>query len=77
MQCYAEVQGIGGQSQEVRWSLLEPSGPGSYPLNPLTSISETGLLTAAHGEMNGRLTVRAVSVHAPEFSDEKTVIVNL
>jgi hypothetical protein len=77
LQCYAEVQGIGGQPREVLWSLLEPSGPGSYPLNPLTSISETGLLTAAQGELNGRLTVRAVSVHAPEFSDEKTVVVNL
>jgi hypothetical protein len=77
LQLRADVQGIGGQPREVIWSILPPSGPGSFPLNPLTVISESGLLTAAHGELNGRLSVRAVSVHAPEFSAEKTIVVNL
>jgi hypothetical protein len=77
LQFYGDVKGIGGQSREVSWSILEPSGPGSFPLNPQTVISQGGLLTAAHAELNGRLTVRAVSVHAPEFSAEKTVVVNL
>jgi hypothetical protein len=77
LQLYGNVHGIGGQPRELSWSILPPSGPGSYPLNPLSSISESGLLTAAHGELNMRLTVRAVSVHAPEFFGEKTVVVNL
>jgi hypothetical protein len=77
LQFYGNVHGIGGQPREVYWSILAPSGPGSFPLNPQTFISESGLLTVAHGEMNGRLTVRSESAHAPEFSDEKTVIVNL
>jgi hypothetical protein len=77
LQFYGNVLGIGGQPREVSWSILPPSGPGSYPLNPQTFISEEGLLFAAHAELNGRLTIRAVSVHASVFSDEKTVVVNL
>jgi hypothetical protein len=77
LQLFGDVYGIGGQPRELNWSIAPPSGQGSFPLHPQTFISERGLLTVAQGELNVRLIVRSESAHAPEFFDEKTIVVNL
>jgi hypothetical protein len=63
------VQGVGGQSREVLWTIESPH-------HVYTTIdSASGLLTVASGEINPTLRIKAQSVAAPEFTAELTITV--
>jgi hypothetical protein len=69
MQLSVNVQGVGGHSREVIWTI--ESAHHIY-----TSINGgSGLLTVASGEMNPTLTVKVQSAAAPEFSAEIVITV--
>jgi hypothetical protein len=65
----ATVQGVGGQSREVLWTI--ESAHHVYT----TIDSASGLLTVASGEINPTLRIKAQSLAAPEFTAELTVTV--
>ena len=69
LQFTATVEGTNNPPQTVTWSIDEPYTQG-------TQISPSGLLTAAAGETNTSLTIKATSTADPEKSGEKTVTVS-
>jgi hypothetical protein len=68
MRLSADIQGVGGQSREVLWTIESPH-------HLYTTIDSGGLLTVASGEINPTLTIKVQSAAAPEFTAEIVITV--